>query len=343
MNAQDILENLAKLESNLQNIDSARKQVETLSNSYDATEKQLKNVASQITIIVTDLNNIFAAIKNNNELTKKDIDSKISSVIEALLTKVTGIQTEVDAIKTNFKTDCASISKKLNNSAEVSLDCIQNGVSEIITTLNKKANEEIEKLSKTILTFQSTAQTALNDYQVSMHSISSKFNDDIQGHVSSFNETKQGLDSVVETSKSQSQTLLENISQEFEKINKEIKEFDVKLNKKLDDNFTQLNTTIELNSTKLDEINSKISQEVANATDLFNKHESKQQQYIDSKFSSTAKEINDLGKNFNTISENLEKGINSNRKLMILMIIISLVSLLLSFSKNYKIICSYIF
>ena len=44
MNAQEILENLAKLESNLRNIDSARKQVETLSNSYDATEKQLKSV-----------------------------------------------------------------------------------------------------------------------------------------------------------------------------------------------------------------------------------------------------------------------------------------------------------
>ena len=42
MNSQEILENLVKLENNLQNIDTARKQVETLSNSYDATEKQLK-------------------------------------------------------------------------------------------------------------------------------------------------------------------------------------------------------------------------------------------------------------------------------------------------------------
>lgn len=48
MNAQEILENLAKLEQNLQNIDSARKQVEALTGSYEATEQQLQNVASNI-------------------------------------------------------------------------------------------------------------------------------------------------------------------------------------------------------------------------------------------------------------------------------------------------------
>ena len=99
MNAQEILENLAKLESNLRNIDSARKQVETLSNSYDATEKQLKSVASEMTSIVNDLNIIFKTIKSNNELTSREIDTKVNEVIQALLTKISGIQTEVDRIK----------------------------------------------------------------------------------------------------------------------------------------------------------------------------------------------------------------------------------------------------
>lgn len=145
MNAQEILENLAKLESNLRNIDSARKQVETLSNSYDATEKQLKSLASEMTSIVNDLNIIFKTIKSNNELTSREIDTKVNEVIQALLTKITGIQTEVDRIKKTFNQECTSITNQLQTSASNSLDAIQNGVSGIISTLNTKANEEIER------------------------------------------------------------------------------------------------------------------------------------------------------------------------------------------------------
>ena len=89
MNSQNILENLAKLENNLQNIDSARKQVETLSNSYAATEKQLKNVALEITSIATDLNVIFNTLKSNNEHLSKEIDNKVDNVIQTLISKIT--------------------------------------------------------------------------------------------------------------------------------------------------------------------------------------------------------------------------------------------------------------
>ena len=78
---QVILENLARLENSLQNINSAKEQVETLSNSYDKTEKQLKIVASEIASIVKDLNNIFNTIKINNEQVSNDLYNFIDLVI----------------------------------------------------------------------------------------------------------------------------------------------------------------------------------------------------------------------------------------------------------------------
>ena len=95
----------------------------------------------------------------------------MNEVIQALLTKITGVQTEVDSIKKKFNEECTSITTQLQTSANTSLDAVQNGVSSIISTLNTKAKEEIEKMHSTIQSFQSAATAALTDYKTSLESI----------------------------------------------------------------------------------------------------------------------------------------------------------------------------
>lgn len=317
MNSQNILENLAKLENNLQNIDSARKQVETLSNSYAATEKQLKNVALEITSIATDLNVIFNTLKSNNEHLSKEIDNKVDNVIQTLISKITGIQTETDSIKKKFNKDCTSITNQLQSDINSSLDAIQNGVSGIVSILTVKVNEEIEKMLLTIESFQKVVTNVLENYEASMDSISSKFGDDMRGHIESFDKVKQDFDSIVEALKNHYQLLLNNVSQEVAKINSDIKEYSVKLNTNIENKFESVSTSLNLNSNKLDDISNKITCEFEGIADVIKNVDANQQTYLESKFLS-----------IDSATTKIAKDIGLNRKLIILLIVVVLLSLL---------------
>lgn len=317
MNSQNILENLAKLENNLQNIDSARKQVETLSNSYAATEKQLKNVALEITSIATDLNVIFNTLKGNNEHLSKEIDNKVDNVIQTLISKITGIQTETDSIKKKFNKDCTSITNQLQSDINSSLDAIQNGVSGIVSILTVKVNEEIEKMLLTIESFQKVVANTLENYEASMESISSKFADDMKVHIASFDKVKQDFDSLVEAFKNQYQLLLNNVSQEVARINSEIKESSIKLNTDIENKFESLSSLLNLNSNKLDDISNKITCEFEGIADVIKNVDANQQTYLESKFLSIDSATTKIGKD-----------IGLNRKLIILLILVVLLSLL---------------
>jgi phage-related protein len=335
MNSQNILENLAKLESNLQNIDSARKQVETLSNSYAATEKQLKNVALEITSIATDLNVIFNTLKSNNEHLSKEIDNKVDNVIQTLISKITGIQTETDSIKKKFNKDCTSITNQLQSDINSSLDAIQNGVSGILSILTVKVNEEIEKMLLTIQSFQKVVANTLENYEASMESISSKFADDMKVHIASFDKVKQDFDSIVDTLKNQYQLLLNNVSQEVAKINSDIKEYGVKLNTNIENKFESVSTLLNLNSSKLDDISNKITCEFESVTDAIKNVDASQQKYLTSKFSGIdskadlgLNELNLIKKEIDSATNKMSKDIGLNRKLIILLIVVVLFSLL---------------
>ena len=101
-----------------------------------------------------------------------------------------------------------------------------------------------------------------------MESVSSKFNNDMQAHITSFNKTKQELDVVLKISKEQSIDLLNKISSEIEKITSTLKEYDVKLHKNLDAIFMNLNSKHDTNSGKLDAIDNKITQHADNINSI---------------------------------------------------------------------------
>ena len=324
MNSQNILENLAKLESNLLNIDSARKQVETLSNSYAATEKQLKNVALEITSISTDLNVIFNTLKGNNEHLSKEIDNKVDNVIQTLISKITGIQTETDSIKEKFNKDCTSITNQLQSDLNGSLDAIQNGVSGIVSILTVKVNEEIEKMLLTIESFQKVLANALENYEASMESISSKFADDMKVHIASFDKVKQDFDSIIDTLKNQYQLLLNNVSQEVAKINLDIKEYGVKLNTNIENKFASVSTLLNLNSNKLDDISNKITCEFESVTKVIKNVDANQNKYFDSGLH----ELNLIKREIDSTTTKIGKDISLNRKLILLLIVMVLLSLL---------------
>ena len=340
MNSQEILENLVKLESNLQNIDTARKQVESLSNSYDATEKQLKKVALEIASIVKDLNVIFVTIKGNSDTISKELNDKVETVMQALTAKMTSIQTETDSIKKKFNKDCMSITDQLQVDVNSCLEAVQNRVVNVVSILNTKANEEIEKLLTTIQTFQIATKDVIVDYKTSMDGISSRFNADMQNHIASFNEIKQGLNQVLDTTKAQYQSLLNNVSEEVAKINSELKEYEVKLNSDLEGKFTGFSAMINLNSNKLDEIYNKITQEAGNITDTIKNGDVKQQQFLVSNFLNIETQVGLCLNDLNTVkviidstTSKISKDIRANRKLIILLIIIASFSLLFNIVK----------
>ncbi len=324
MNSQNILENLVKLESNLRNIDSARKQVETLSNSYAATEKQLKNVALEITSIVTDLNVIFNTLKSNNEHLSREIDNKFDNVIQTLISKITGIQTETDSIKEKFNKDCTSITNQLQSDLNGSLDAIQNGISGIVSILTVKVNEEIEKMLLTIESFQKVVANTLENYEASMESISSKFADDMKVHIESFDKVKQDFDSIVDTLKNQYQLLLNNVSQEVAKINLDIKEYGVKLNTNIENKFASVSTLLNLNSNKLDDISNKITCEFESVTEAIKNVDANQNKYLDLGLN----ELNLIKREIDSATTKIGKDIGLNRKLIILLIVVVLLLLL---------------
>lgn len=324
MNSQNILENLAKLENNLQNIDSARKQVETLSNSYATTEKQLKNVALEITSIATDLNVIFNTLKSNNEHLSKEIDNKVDNVIQTLISKITSIQTETDSIKKKFNKDCTSITNQLQSDINSSLDAIQNGVSGIVSILTVKVNEEIEKMLLTIESFQKVVVNALKNYEASMESISFKFADDMKVHIASFDKVKQDFDSLVEAFKNQYQLLLNNVSQEVARINSEIKESSIKLNTDIENKFESLSSLLNLNSNKLDDISNKIICEFESVTEVIKNVDANQNKYLDLGLN----ELNLIKREIDSATTKIGKDIGLNRKLIILLILVVLLSLL---------------
>lgn len=95
-----------------------------------------------------------------------------------------------------------------------------------------------------------------------------------------------------------------------------------------------------LNSSKLDEIYNKVSREAETATATIKELNIKQQQYLDGKFSaldsklsSHANELNAIDKKIGSSTTKVNKEVATNRKLMILLIIISSMSLLFNLAK----------
>ena len=95
-----------------------------------------------------------------------------------------------------------------------------------------------------------------------------------------------------------------------------------------------------LNSSKLDEIYNKISREAETATAIIKEQNVKQQQYlegkftsIDSKLSSHSSALNAVDKKIGSSATKVNKEVATNRKLIILLIIIASMSLLFNLAK----------
>lgn len=336
MNAQEILENLAKLESNLQNVESARKQVAALTGSYEATEQQLQNVALNISSISNDLNTIFAAIKNNAELKTGEIDAKIKTIIDTLNNKLIVIKSDVDKIKDSFENDCTAITGKLNSCAESSIAKIQSGVNDIISTLNTSASNEIQKLASIVDTFQEKANAALSDQKKSLDEITSQFNEGIQGHLTAFNDIKVGLQGILDTANTQNEEFLKKLSSEIKKISKTLEEHRQAAVLDLEAKFSNLNYVLEFTTTKLNTIETTVSDKAEKITETIkekNRGLATKLTELNSKMTEQTGEIKSVKGTIGSHSGQLTGEVSKNRKLIILLLLVSSASLLFNLAK----------
>lgn len=254
MDVQDILKSLTNLEQNLQNVESARKQVQETVNAYTATREQLSKLAAEVKVITTELNSIFAGIKDNQTEVSNEISTKVNAIFERINKKVDEIENSAKSIKEEFSKACKSSSSTIEDSVNKSLLILTEGVNETIKGFNGKANAEMDGIIEAMGNYKAFALSMPEQYKNSiektetehkavLEEVSKKFLTAISTHLSSFENISKGFESILEQYKTQNAELKVAIISKIDNLGV--------LQKQLGDKITSIDSKIDKSDEKL--------------------------------------------------------------------------------------------
>lgn len=129
MTPQEILASLSRLESELNEVASARLLVEQTANSYKEVQKELSSFVGEFQIVINSLNTVAKAFDNENQTLSNDIQNSIRVV-----------KGQLDSLNTAFANQCNSIILKFMESINSSADSFKDKTVSLFNTYESHNN-----------------------------------------------------------------------------------------------------------------------------------------------------------------------------------------------------------
>ncbi len=129
MTPQEILASLSRLESELNEVASARLLVEQTANSYKEVQKELSSFVGEFQIVINSLNTVAKAFDNENQTLSNDIQNSIKVV-----------KGQLDSLNTAFANQCNSIILKFMESINSSADSFKDKTESLFNTYESHNN-----------------------------------------------------------------------------------------------------------------------------------------------------------------------------------------------------------
>lgn len=129
MTPQEILASLSRLESELNEVASARLLVEQTANSYKEVQKELSSFVGEFQIVINSLNTVAKAFDNENQTLSNDIQNSIKVV-----------KGQLDSLNTVFANQCNSIILRFMESINSSADSFKDKTVSLFNTYESHNN-----------------------------------------------------------------------------------------------------------------------------------------------------------------------------------------------------------
>lgn len=129
MTPQEILASLSRLESELNEVASARLLVEQTANSYKEVQKELSSFVGEFQIVINSFNTVAKAFDNENQTLSNDIQNSIKVV-----------KGQLDSLNTAFANQCNSIILKFMESINSSADSFKDKTESLFNTYESHNN-----------------------------------------------------------------------------------------------------------------------------------------------------------------------------------------------------------
>lgn len=167
-NITEISITLARLQENLQEIESAKKQVSIIVEAYNKTSidmfsyaQQLANLHSDIDVLMDSEKNSIYELNKSIELIRSKSDIVINSHRQSVEKVLTEINSSIDEIQENFTLECNNIIEafktRTDEAVEKNLKILEKGISKIDTSAT-----ELNKLADDIISIHNEINTAMN-------------------------------------------------------------------------------------------------------------------------------------------------------------------------------------
>lgn len=182
MTPQEILASLSRLESELNEVASARLLVEQTANSYKEVQNEIRSFVGKFQIVINSLNTVAKAFDNENQTLSNDIKNSINVVKGQLDSLNTAFANQCNSVILRFvesvnqtsetlkqKTDALTKDYKSNN------DSFRNNIAELskVQKTIVDASQSIASLKNDIATLQAELKSSQNDQDKTLDKISS--------------------------------------------------------------------------------------------------------------------------------------------------------------------------
>ena len=242
MESNDLLQSLAKLEASLNDVESAKKQVQQTVDAYSALQKQiaeytksLDSIKSGVHGIISDLNAQKASLGSEAMSITASLESKCNQLLETLTSKLAAanevFSKEGKAISDSFKEKTDAELTKLQQSVQTLKECtttlesLNTSIKETLSQITQ-LKQGISELKQSLETSQNAQDTLLSSLQSSVDSLSDK-------QEQAFSEVAASIDSLKNTQKE----AFDGVDAQFKTNSKKMDDLFTVLTKKQGTNF----------------------------------------------------------------------------------------------------------
>lgn len=229
MDTQQITEALARMQQNLQGVESARQQVQQVANAYSSTRSQLENLATSIHQLSEDMSNVINSISENQTL----MSAGYKGNFEEFGKRVNELKGATLSIQNQFSKECALTSSNLLSTTDATLAKLQKEFDDILKDFNKKASEEIGRISDEIDTFKTAASQMQDSFLQETTHVTERFKNELS-------ECKEAHQSAEQTIVTDFRKSVDDCIKSFENIEKDFNQILNQHQKELDDFWTKM-------------------------------------------------------------------------------------------------------
>lgn len=269
-----ILRSLTQIESDLEDINSAKEQIEIVSNAYGALQEKVRTFVEVINGLSQNVQSLVNTISDENAHNLRDFDASLKVLETQSATLLSTFQTECNNSSTNFGRQIERILGLANSEISNLLEGMGNtisGVKEDVQSLvsemsNERAND-LKKFESSLKTLETESSKVSSSFQTHCNTVSFQFKSKIDDFLKDANEECTHLHAEIEKLNdvdkriNTSIEVINSLRAQTDKLLSELKSSQLAQ----DSVLTAISTNVEQTKDRLSDAQNKLSDEIQEA------------------------------------------------------------------------------